>query len=193
MKALEDRIVAEGKVYAGGVLKVGSFLNQQIDIDFLMEMGKEISRLYEGSKITKVLTIESSGIAVATCVAAALHVPVIFAKKTVSSNIGNEVYTADIHSYTHGNDYTAVLSKEYLSADDFILIADDFLANGCAIEGLKDICDSAGATLVGAAIVIEKGFQKGGDELRKKGIRVESLAIVDEMTDDGKIVFRKQD
>ena len=190
MRALEQRILSEGKVYPGGVLKVGSFLNQQIDIDFMMEMGGEFARLFAGEKITKVLTIESSGIAVATCVAAALHVPVFFAKKSKSSNVGNEVYSAEIHSYTHGNDYTALLSSEYLGADDFVLIADDFLANGCAVEGLCEICANAGAKVVGAAIVIEKGFQNGGDSLRKKGLRVESLAIVDSMSDSGEITFR---
>lgn len=191
MKALEERILKEGKVLPGGVLKVGSFLNQQIDIDFMMQMGEEAARLYNDVKITKVLTIETSGIAVAACVAAKLHAPVVFAKKNKSSNVGNEVYSTEIHSYTHGNDYTAVISKEYLNAGDLCLITDDFLANGCAVEGLIRLCEQAGAKVVGVVAAVEKGFQGGGDALREKGVRVESLAIVDEMTDDGKITFRK--
>ncbi len=190
MRALEERILSEGEVFPGNVLKVSSFLNHQLDIDFMMEMGKEVARLFEGTKISKILTIETSGIPFAACIAAQLHVPVVFAKKHKSNNVGDEVYKASIHSYTHGNDYTAVVSKEYISSGDFILLADDFLANGCALEGLVEMVRSAGAEVVGAAIAIEKGFQRGGDRLRESGIRVESLAIIDSM-ENCEISFRK--
>lgn len=192
MKLLEQRIRSEGKVYPGNVLKVGSFLNHQIDVDFMMEMGKEIAKLYENSGVNKIVTIESSGIAIAVCAASFMHVPVVFAKKSkVSKNISGEMYSAGIHSYTHGNDYTAIISTEVLSEDDNVLIVDDFLANGSALEGLMDIVGQSGAKVVGAAIAIEKGFQHGGDELRKKGVRIESLAIVEAMEDSGAISFRE--
>lgn len=191
MKALEEKILKEGSVLPGHILKVGSFLNHRLDVDFIMEMGKEIARLFENEDINKILTIETSGIAIAVGAAAQMHVPVVFAKKNKSGNLSDELYKTVIHSYTHGKDYDVVVSKEFLNSDDKVLIIDDFLANGKALLGLIDIVNQAGATLVGTSCAIEKGFQKGGDNLREKGIRVESLAIVEEMTDDG-IVFRKQ-
>ncbi len=191
MKALEEKIVREGTVLAGNVLKVGSFLNQQLDVDFLMEMGAEIDRLYKGAGVTKLLTIESSGIAVAVCAGAAMHLPVVFAKKNRSANVAGGVYTTVVHSYTHNTDYNIVVSDEYLGADDKILIVDDFLANGKALRGLIDIVKQAGAEVVGCVCAIEKGFQRGGDELRREGVRVDSLAIVESMSPDGGIEFRR--
>ena len=190
MKEMEEKILAEGKVLPGGILKVGSFLNQQIDVPFLGMMAREFARLYEGCEINKVLTIESSGIAIATAVALELNVPMVFAKKHKSSNVDGKVYTSVVHSYTHGTDYNIVVSSEYLTKDDKVLLVDDFLANGKALIGLTDLIKQAGATTVGAAIAIEKGFQGGGDALRAQGVRVESLAIVETMTDDS-ITFRK--
>ncbi len=189
MELLEKRISADGTVLPGNVLKVGKFMNQQIDVDFLMKIGAEVARLYKDSRVTKILTIESSGIAIAVAAAVYLHVPVVFAKKSPSSNQSAEVYHTPITSYTHGNTYEATVAKEYLTAKDSVLIVDDFLATGEALQGLIRITEEAGATLVGCAIAIEKGFQKGGDDLRAKGIRVESLALIDEMSDQG-IVYR---
>lgn len=191
MKALEEKILKEGKVLPGNILKVGSFLNHQLDVDFIMEMGKEIARLFENSDVTKILTIETSGIAIAVGAAAAMHIPVVFAKKNKTSNISGDVYKTVVHSYTHGTDYTVVVEKDYLKKGDNILIVDDFLANGKALAGLFDIISQSGATAAGAACAIEKGFQRGGDQLRAEGIRVESLAIIDSM-EDGNIVFRAQ-
>ena len=191
MKALEEKILKEGKVLPGNILKVGSFLNHQLDVDFIMEMGKEIARLFENSDVTKILTIETSGIAIAVGAAAAMHIPVVFAKKNKTSNISGDVYKTVVHSYTHGTDYTVVVEKDYLKKDDNILIVDDFLANGKALAGLFDIISQSGASAAGAACAIEKGFQRGGDQLRAEGIRVESLAIIDSM-EDGNIVFRAQ-
>lgn len=189
MKELENKIVKEGAVLPGNILKVGTFLNQRIDVDFMMKMGQEVADLFADEKITKVLTIEASGIAFAFAVAAQLHVPMAFAKKHASANIGNDTYQTVVHSYTHGRDYTIVISKEYLDENDRILIVDDFLACGNAIKGLMAMSKEAGAEVVGCAIAIEKGFQGGGDELRAAGIRVESLAIVDSMTDT-EVTFR---
>ena len=189
MKALEQQILAEGQVLPGNILKVGSFLNQQLDVAFLMEMGREMARLFEGEGVTKVLTMEASGIAIGVAAAAAFGVPAVFAKKHRSGNVGGEAYEVPIHSYTHGNDYTATVAKEYLSAEDRVLIVDDFLANGAALAGLFTMVRQAGAMAVGAAVAIEKGFQHGGDKLREEGYRVESLAIVDSM-EDGNIRFR---
>lgn len=191
MKALEEKILSEGTVLPGDILKVGSFLNHQLDVDFLMEMGQEIARIYQGEKINKILTIETSGIAIAVAAAAFMKVPVVFAKKNRSSNINIDTYSVKIHSYTHNIDYDAVVSKDFLCAEDRVLIIDDFLANGQALNGLLDIIAQAGATPVGVAIAIEKGFQHGGDKLRAQGIRVESLAIIDEMTDNA-IKYRQQ-
>ncbi len=191
MKALEEKILKEGKVLPGNILKVGSFLNHQIDVDFTMEMGKEIARLFGEEGVNKILTIETSGIPIAVAAGAAMHVPVVFAKKHKSSNVSGEVLSTSVHSYTHNTDYTVVVESDYLSPDDNVLIVDDFLANGKALKGLIDIISKAGASVAGACCAIEKGFQKGGDELRADGIRVESLAVIDSM-DDCKITFRKQ-
>ncbi len=190
MKALEEKILKEGTVLPGNILKVGSFLNHRLDVDFIMEMGEEIARLFENCGVNKILTIETSGIAIAVGAAAKMHLPVVFAKKNKSGNIGGDVFSTVVHSYTHGRDYTVVVSKEFLDENDKILIIDDFLANGKALLGLMDIVGQAGGQVVGCATAIEKGFQHGGDDLRKRGIRVESLAIVEKMTDDS-ITFRK--
>ena len=189
VKELEEKILREGVVLPGEILKVGSFLNQQIDVAFLMRMGDEVARLYKGQEITKVLTIEASGIAFAFAIAERLGVPMVFAKKHASANVSGEIYTARVHSYTHNRDNDIVISKEYLKPEDKILIADDFLAVGGALGGLLSIVDQAKASLAGCAIAIEKGFQGGGDRLRAKGIRVESLAIIESMTDDS-LTFR---
>lgn len=183
MKSLEEKIKREGKVFPGQILKVGSFLNQQLDVEFLMEMGEEIAKLFADDKPTKVLTIEASGIAVAVCAASYLHVPVVFAKKHKSANVASDVYSAKVHSYTHGNDYEAVVSKEYLQGGERILIIDDFLATGEAMNGLIEIVEKAGANVVGIADAIEKRFQGGGNALRSKGYHVESLALVESMSD----------
>ena len=190
MKALEDKILREGVILEGDVLKVGSFLNQQIDTAFLFQMGKEIADLYAGGNVTKVLTVEASGIAVAIAAAYHLNVPVVFAKKSKTSNVSGSVYSSLVHSYTHNTDNNIVVPCDYLSSSDNVLIVDDFLANGKAFEGLIDIVKQSGAALVGCAAAIEKGYQKGGDKLRAKGVRVESLAIIEEMSPAG-IVFRK--
>ncbi|MBR5140283.1 MAG: xanthine phosphoribosyltransferase [Clostridia bacterium] len=189
MRELEEKILKEGTVLPGEILKVGSFLNQQIDVAFLMRMGDEVARLYRGEEITKVLTIEASGIAFAFAIAERLGVPMAFAKKHSSANVSGEVYTARVHSYTHNRDNDIVISKEYLKSEDKVLIADDFLAVGGALGGLLSIVEQAKASLVGCAIAIEKGFQGGGDKLRAKGIRVESLAIIESMSDDS-LTFR---
>ncbi len=191
MKALEEKILREGTVLPGNILKVGSFLNHRLDVDFIMEMGREIARLFADAPVNKILTIETSGIAIAMGAAAAMHVPVVFAKKNKTGNLSGELYKTVVHSYTHNTDYNVVVSKEFLSSEDKVLIIDDFLANGKALEGLIDIIGQAGATVVGASCAIEKGFQHGGDALREKGIRVESLAIVESMGDNS-IEFRKQ-
>lgn len=189
MKALEDKILREGTILPGNILKVGSFLNHQIDADFMMEIGQEIGRLFANDGVTKVLTIEASGIAVALAAGAALHVPMLFAKKHNTSNISGEIYQAKVHSYTHNTDYHVAVEAQFLKPTDRVLIVDDFLANGKAILGLTEVIEQAGATLVGAAIAIEKGFQKGGEELRNRNIRIESLAIIESMTDTD-ITFR---
>ena len=190
MELMKQKIREEGKVLPGGILKVGSFLNQQIDTDFLGKIGAEIARLFGGCGVTKVLTIESSGIAIAAAAGMALGVPMVFAKKHKTSNVDGSTYSAVVHSYTHNTDYTVVVSSDYLLPEDRVLLVDDFLANGKALLGLIDLVNQAGATLIGAACAIEKGFQGGGDALREKGIRVESLAIVESMSDTG-ITFRR--
>ena len=189
MKLLEDRIRAEGRILSGNVLKVSSFLNHQIDPDLMMELGAELARRYADAGVTKILTIESSGIALALAIGAALHVPVLFAKKHRTSNVSGDLYQTVVHSYTHGTDYTVVVEREYLSAADKVLLADDFLANGKAFEGLLDLLAQAGAETVGAAVAIEKGFQEGGAALRESGLRVESLAVIAQMDSSG-IEFR---
>lgn len=192
MKALEEKIRREGTVLPGNILKVGSFLNHQLDVDFLMEMGCEIARKFEGDGVTKILTIETSGIAVAMAAAAAMHVPVVFGKKHKTGNLSGEMYSTVVHSYTHGTDYTVVMSREYLGSGDVVLLVDDFLANGAALEGLMDLAAQAGAKVAGASCAIEKGFQHGGDRLRARGIKVKSLAIVESMGDDS-LTFRQVD
>lgn len=192
MKLLEERIRKDGTVKAGNVLKVDSFLNHQMDIDLFNEMGKEWARLFADRKITKILTVEASGIGIACVAAQHFHVPVVFAKKSQSVNIDGEVYSTKIESFTHKRVYDVIVSKKFLHPEDHILIIDDFLANGCALEGLIDIVNKAGATVEGVGIAVEKGFQKGGDLIRSKGIRVESLAIVESMDDKtGEITFRE--
>ena len=191
MKLLEERIRKDGTVKAGNVLKVDSFLNHQMDIDLFNEMGKEWARLFADRKITKILTVEASGIGIACVAAQHFHVPVVFAKKSQSVNIDGEVYSTKIESFTHKRVYDVIVSKKFLHPEDHILIIDDFLANGCALEGLIDIVNKAGASVGGVGIAVEKGFQKGGDLIRSKGIRVESLAIVESMDDKtGEITFR---
>ena len=191
MKLLEERIRKDGTVKAGNVLKVDSFLNHQMDIDLFNEMGKEWARLFADRKITKILTVEASGIGIACVAAQHFHVPVVFAKKSQSVNIDGEVYSTKIESFTHKRVYDVIVSKKFLHPEDHILIIDDFLANGCALEGLIDIVNKAGASVEGVGIAVEKGFQKGGDLIRSKGIRVESLAIVERMDDKtGEITFR---
>ena len=191
MKLLEEHIRKDGTVKAGNVLKVDSFLNHQMDIDLFNEMGKEWARLFADRKITKILTVEASGIGIACVAAQHFHVPVVFAKKSQSVNIDGEVYSTKIESFTHKRVYDVIVSKKFLHPEDHILIIDDFLANGCALEGLIDIVNKAGASVEGVGIAVEKGFQKGGDLIRSKGIRVESLAIVESMDDKtGEITFR---
>lgn len=191
MKLLEERIRKDGTVKAGNVLKVDSFLNHQMDIDLFNEMGKEWARLFADRKITKILTVEASGIGIACVAAQHFHVPVVFAKKSQSVNIDGEVYSTKIESFTHKRVYDVIVSKKFLHPEDHILIIDDFLANGCVLEGLIDIVNKAGASVEGVGIAVEKGFQKGGDLIRSKGIRVESLAIVESMDDKtGEITFR---
>lgn len=189
MLELEERILRDGRVLEGDVLQVGSFLNQQIDTSFTNEMACEVHSLFSGSSVTKVLTIEASGIAFGFAVASLFGVPLLFAKKSKSLNVDGTVLSARIHSFTHGNDYQATVSAEYLSSEDRVLIVDDFLANGEALRGLIKIVNDAGASVVGAAIEIEKGFQGGGDRLRNDGVRIESLAIIDSMSESG-ISFR---
>ena len=191
MKLLEERIRRDGTVKAGNVLKADSFLNHQMDIDLFNEMGKEWARLFADRPVTKILTVEASGIGIACVAAQHFHVPVVFAKKTQSLNIDGEVYTTKIESFTHKRVYDVIVSKKFLSPEDHVLIIDDFLANGCALEGLIEIVQKAGATVEGIGIAVEKGFQKGGDLIRSKGVRLESLAIVESMdAETGEITFR---
>ena len=191
MKLLEDRILKDGIVKEGNVLKVDSFLNHQMDIDLFNEMGKEWKRLFEKEDINKILTIEASGIGIAAVVAQYFKVPVVFAKKTQSINLDGQSYTAKVESFTKKKVTDVIVSKKYLNPGDNILIIDDFLANGCAVNGLIQIINESGATLKGAGIAIEKGFQDGGRFLREKGVRVESLAIIESMdAATGNVVFR---
>ena len=191
MELLKERIRKDGKIKAGNVLKVDSFLNHQMDTDLFQEIGKEFKRRFSDVEINKILTIEASGIGIACVVAQQFHVPVVFAKKNQTKNIAGDVYTSKVESYTHGRTYDIIVSKEFLGKGDKVLLIDDFLANGKALEGLASLVKDSGAELVGAGIVIEKGFQVGGDLLRKQGIRLESLAIVESMEEEsGEIVFR---
>ena len=191
MKLLEDRILKDGIVKEGNVLKVDSFLNHQMDIDLFNEMGKEWKRLFEKEDINKILTIEASGIGIAAVVAQYFKVPVVFAKKTQSINLDGQSYTAKVESFTKKKVTDVIVSKKYLNPGDNILIIDDFLANGCAVNGLIQIINESGATLKGVGIAIEKGFQDGGRLLRENGVRVESLAIIESMdAATGNVVFR---
>lgn len=193
MNFLEERIVKDGIVKENNVLKVDSFLNHQMDIALLDEIGKEFYRRFKDKPITKVLTIEASGIAIAYPAARCFNVPMVFAKKAKSINIDGDMYTAEVESFTHKNKNTVIVSKKYLSPDDHVLIIDDFLANGCALQGLISITESAGATVEGIGIAIEKGFQFGGRIIRNLGYHLESLAIVDSMDYETKtICFRQQ-
>ncbi len=193
MELLKERIRKDGKVKEGNVLKVDSFLNHQMDIHLFQEIGKEFQRRFQGEEINKILTIEASGIGIACIVAESFDVPVVFAKKTQTKNIAGDTWTTKVESFTHGRIYDIIVSKEFLGKGDKVLIIDDFMANGKALEGLSDLVKMSGAELVGAGIVIEKGFQPGGDELRRRGIRVESLAIIESMNaETGEIVFRDE-
>lgn len=191
MRELEERILKDGIVLPGNILNVGTFLNQTIDPKLMNAMGEEVARLYADAGVTKVLTVEASGIAVAFAVAQAIGVPMVFAKKGSAANVAGNVYSAEVYSYTHRTSFQIVVNAEYISADDTVLLVDDFLANGKALQGLVQIVEQARATLAGAAIAIEKGFQQGGADLRATGVRVESLAIIDSMTNDS-LTFRDQ-
>ena len=193
MNFLEERILKDGIVKEGNVLKVDSFLNHQMDIALLEEIGQEFRRRFAQKKVTKVLTIESSGIAIAYPVAKAFGVPLVFAKKAKSINIDGDVYVADVTSFTYKTNNQVVVSRKFLSADDHVLIIDDFLANGCALQGLISLVEAADATVEGLGIAIEKGFQEGGKRMRNLGYHLESLAIVESMdAQTGEIVFREQ-
>ena len=193
MNFLEERIIKDGVVKPGNVLKVDSFLNHQMDIALMDQMGEEFKRRFAGSPINKVLTIEASGIGIAASVARSFGVPMVFAKKAKSINLDGEMYTAEVESFTHKNKNQVIVSKKFLTPDDHVLIIDDFLANGCALQGLIFIVESAGATVEGLGIAIEKGFQIGGRVIRNLGYHVESLAIVDGMdAETGTITFREQ-
>lgn len=194
MKVLLDRIRKDGVVRAGNVLKVDKFLNHQMDVKLFREIGKEFKRRFADAEINKILTIEASGIGIACIVAEYFDVPVVFAKKTQTKNIAGEVYTSKVESFTHGKVYDIIVSKEFLGKGDKVLVIDDFLAKGAALDGLTTLIKDSGAELVGAGIVIEKGFQDGGERIRAKGVRVESLAIVDSMDETtGEIVFRNEE
>ncbi len=194
MKELKDRIRRDGIIKSGNVLKVDSFLNHQMDIRLFEAIGQEFKQRFSDVEVNKILTIEASGIGIACVVARSFDVPVVFAKKTQTKNIAGEVYTTKVESFTHGRVYDVIVSKEFLGKGDKVLLIDDFLANGKALEGLARLVEDSGAQLVGAGIVIEKGFQAGGKMLRKEGIRIESLAIVESMDEaTGKIVFRGED
>ena len=193
MNFLEARIARDGVVKAGNVLKVDSFLNHQMDITLMNEIGKEFYKRFQGKPINKVLTIEASGIAIAYAVAQQFNVPLLFAKKSKSINIAGDTYVAEVESFTHKNKNTVVVSKQFLSADDHVLIVDDFLANGCALQDLISIVDQAGGTVEGIGIAVEKGFQVGGQVIRNLGYHLESLAIVESMDHEtGEIIFREQ-
>ena len=193
MNFLEERILKDGIVKPNNVLKVDSFLNHQMDISLMEQIGQEFHRRFADKTVTKVLTIEASGIGIACFVAKEFGVPMVFAKKSKSINIDNEVYVAEVESFTHKNKNNVIVSKKFLGEEDHVLLIDDFLANGCALQGLVGIAQSAGATVEGIGIVIEKGFQIGGQIIRNLGIPLESLAIIDAMDDEtGTITFRAQ-
>ena len=193
MNFLEERIVKDGVVKEGNILKVDSFLNHQMDIELFNEMGKEFKKRFEGKEINKVLTIEASGIGIACIVAQYFNAPVVFAKKAKSINLDGDMYVAEVVSFTHKNTNQVIVSKKFLNEDDKVLIIDDFLANGCALQGLIQIVQEAGATVAGIGIAVEKGFQPGGHMIRNLGYQLESLAIIDGMdAATGTIHFREQ-
>ena len=193
MNFLEERILKDGIVKEGNVLKVDSFLNHQMDIELFNEMGKELKKRFEGKNINKILTVEASGIGIACIVAQHFGVPVVFAKKTQSINLDGEMYVAEVESFTHKCKNQVIVAQKFLNENDHVLLIDDFLANGCALQGLIQLVQSAGATVEGIGIAIEKGFQPGGRMIRNLGYQLESLAIVDDMDwETGKIVFREQ-
>ena len=185
MKLLEERILKDGKIKPGNVLKVDGFINHQIDVPFVSELGREFYRRFKDDNVTKILTIEASGIGIACLTAEHFGVPIVFAKKSRTTNISNDVYTARVDSFTHGTTCDIIVSKEYLAPSDRVLIIDDFLALGNALVGLREITLASGATLIGAGILIEKSFQTGGKMLREQGMRIESLAKIASMTDTG--------
>lgn len=189
MKLMEEKILREGEVLSDNILKVGSFLNQNIDTEFLGQMAEEIAHLFEGKNVTKILTIEASGIAIAAAAGMSMGVPVLFAKKHRTSNVDGTVYSAMVHSFTHGEDYNVMVSRDYLHADDRVLLVDDFLASGNALRGLMSLGEQAGAELMGVAVAVEKCFTGAGDAFRAQGIQVEALAAIESMSKDG-IVFR---
>ncbi len=191
MELLEQRILKDGIVKEGNILKVDSFLNHQIDVKLMNEIGKELKKLFGDRPITKILTIEASGIAAAAIAAQYFDVPVLFAKKAKSQNLDGDLYTSVVRSFTYGKDYTITVSKKFLGSDDHVLIIDDFLAVGSAMKGLIDVCGQAGATVEGIGIMVEKGFQKGGKYLREKGYNLHSMAIIESM-DGEKITFRQE-
>ncbi len=193
MKLLEERILRDGVVAEGNVVKVDNFLNHQMDISLFNEMGREFKSLFKDHDINKILTVEASGIGIACIVAQHFNVPVVFAKKSESINLDGATYSVPVESYTHKKTYNVIVSKKYIGKGDKVLIIDDFLANGCALEGLISIANEAEAVVEGIGIVIEKGFQQGGEIIRKKGIHLESLAIIDSVNvETGEINFRKQ-
>ena len=193
MKLLEDIIRSEGRVYPGNILKVDAFLNHQIDVSLLDRLGGEFYERYKNKGITKVLTIEASGISIACSTARLFDVPVVFAKKSKSLNLGDDIYVSRISSATYGKDYDVTVSRHYLDSADIVLLVDDFVAIGNAMKGLLEICEQAGAGVAGIGICIEKGFQSGGDDLRKMGYDVMSLAIIESMSEDGEIIFKPQE
>ena len=191
MDLLKQKILAEGEVYEGNILKVDSFLNHRIDIPFMRSVGREFHRLFKDKGINKILTIEASGIAIGALVAQEFECPLVFAKKTKTKNIAGDVYTSKVESFTHGKTYDIIVSKRFLDKNDRVLIVDDFLAVGNALNGLIKLVTDSGASLVGCGVVIEKGFQHGGDKLREQGINVQSLAIVESMNHEtGEVIFR---
>ncbi len=190
MQLLKDRIRKDGLIKEGNVLKVDSFLNHQMDITLFMEIGKEFKRRFANCEINKILTIEASGIGIACIVAQYFNVPVVFAKKSQTKNIDGEVYSSKVTSFTHGRVYDIIVSKKFLNENDKVLIIDDFLANGCALLGLSKLVEDSKAELIGAGIVIEKGFQAGGQIVRDSGVRVESLAIVESMSVENGVTFK---
>ena len=190
MQILKERILSDGRIMPGNILNVSSFLNQQADIDLYNEIGREFYRRFSGCSVTRILTIEASGIGIACVAAQYFKVPVVFARKFRAKNVDDNLFSATVTSYTHGVDYTVTVPKPYLNAADSVLLIDDFLANGCAIDGLVNLVEIAGARLIGAGVVIEKGFQSGGKRLREHNVHLESLAVIESMDPETGILFR---